>query len=51
MLKQITSEIKSELKISKIIGFMVMLIVVGYALNWLSKKNAIVASVNPLPLK
>jgi len=43
--------IKAELKPAKIIAFIVMLIIAGFILNWLSSKSAAVAKVNPLGAK
>jgi len=51
LLGGIVKDIKGELKISKIVAFIVMLIVAGFILNWLSSKNATIAKVNPLPAK
>lgn len=45
------SEVKGELKPAKIVAFIVMLIVAGFVLSFLSKKFAPVAKVNPLPVK
>ncbi len=47
-IKSTVSEIKSELKISKIAAFIVMLIVVGFILRFLSQRFPAVANVNPL---
>ncbi len=40
--------VKSELKISKIVAFIVMLIIAGFILRWLSQRFPAVANVNPL---
>lgn len=41
--------IKAELKPNKIVAFIVMLIIAGFILKFLSSKSALVAKVNPLP--
>lgn len=51
VVKSTIGEIKGELKIGKVIAFVVMLIVAGFVLNFLSKKSAAIANINPLPVK
>ncbi len=45
------SEIKSELKPSKIVAFVVMLLVAGWILAWASKRFALIGNLNKLQTK
>lgn len=51
MSNKIVSEIKSELKPSKIVASVVMLIVAGAILAWLSNRFPQVAAINKLQTK
>lgn len=51
MIKQVVNEVKAELKPTKVIALFVVLVILAYAIGWLSKRSALVAKINPLSAK